>query len=463
MPTFNYNPYISWMGNTAYGQGVGTPGQWLGNTRFDAPRTFNPSRVGWQPTTPGQNRWSPPALPTAPVDFNLPSDTSGFMNYLRSWMKENPETTTRTLQSSQPYQFPAIRYPTPGTNVTGGSVSGSATNWTPEYGGVPNVANPLMGEAGALTGNLANFPLISSMAGGVNQLQQGQLLANYEQAFPGFGSNMAAGSAGIAHDLAGTVDPSEFAQMAIGAAGRGLAMGQPGSTPMTNAAYLSAIGQTAAQRRALGQQELNARIAATPVVQPYDITRDLISGPQLTEAANMANLYASAPVPTAAAAEEQRMADLAMSRGLTAQDWLAERNFGRSQQEQAQNFQRQLQSMVLGGQLSEEQANRAWQRAMAYMKSQPTPQQNRPWSVPNLYSYNRRSNPSEFYSDISFAGGPPGTVGGPTTLGMLTPEQTKAYYDAWYGSAAPAVGTPTSYYDPLTDTSNQYPVSYYNA
>lgn len=318
---------------------------------------------------PGDYRFNPSPRPPDPNMWANLTEGQSPENISKMWGElTSPWQITRSIQGGGAYQFPAMTYPTPGTNTTGGPVGGGATNWTPEYGGIPNVANPMLGEAGALFGNMANFPAISLLAGEINRGQQGQLLANYEQASPGIFSALGEGLTGIRSNIAGDISGGARAQMGIGAAERGLAGGQPGGTPMTNDMYLAALGKTSEAQSRLGQEQLMRYLAGLPVVQPYDVTREFVTGQQLTDAANMANLYASAPVPTAAAAEQQRMADLGMMRGINAQDWLAERNFGRSQQEQALNFQRSLQSMLLGGQLSEQEAARAWQRAMAYLQ-----------------------------------------------------------------------------------------------
>jgi len=408
----------------------------------------------WQPSiTPYVNQrfqrgygqspqYDPGQVPTPTPGWNPPENSFGsgspdFLAYMKSWFSQHPEENTvgRIQGANAPYQFPAMTYPTPGTNTIGGPVQGSASRWTPEYGGIPNVANPLVGEAGALQGNLANFGQISQLAGGINQLQQSQLLSNIEQAFPGFGARMAEGSEGIRYNLAGTISPDEERQLATAAAGMGLLSGQAGRTPLTNATNMAEYILSGARRRALGQEQLDRRIGVTPYVKPYDISGFMATGEQLTDATNRANINASAPEPLARSVEQQRMADLAMSRGLQAQDWLAERNYGRSQEDAAQNFARSLQTMVLGGQLSEYQAQRAWERAMAQLQSQKEPDQSRQFFYPNLFNYNRRPA-FDFGEDIAYtapeAQGPP-RVGGPTVAGMLTPKQTREYYDAYYG------------------------------
>lgn len=434
---------------------------------------------------PGDYRFNPSPRPPDPNMWANLTEGQSPENISKMWGElTSPWQITRSTQGGGAYQFPAMTYPTPGTNTTGGPVGGGATNWTPEYGGIPNVANPLLGEAGALFGNMANFPAISLLAGEINRGQQGQLLANYEQASPGIFSALGEGLTGIRSNIAGDISGGARAQMGIGAAERGLAGGQPGGTPMTNDMYLAALGKTSEAQSRLGQEQLMRYLAGLPVVQPYDVTREFVTGQQLTDAANMANLYASAPVPTAAAAEQQRMADLGMMRGINAQDWLAERNFGRSQQEQALNFQRSLQSMLLGGQLSEQEAARAWQRAMAYLQESKRGQSTG-FRAPGIpYNYRGpRFGGSWLGPDMAPTGGAAtgGAAAAPMAGGARSPYQYDPITEQYYGYTQTGEGgrpldpqyfgrgrnrlpgdyfpPVQSYYNPDTNTSNQYPPS----
>lgn len=489
---------------------------------------FDPSRktVGTGDRGPvyGIEPWLTPGYqpePSAPsTPFPFPNLTRGpGQGLFGTYGNVGPTGSTAPSGGAEPwspatsqFQFPALKYPTPGSNVIGSqgglpqfpnqpdlqayNLGGSATNWTPEYGGVPNVANPMVGEASALQFNLANLPQLSQLAGGINTLNQSELLAAYEQAFPGFGARMAEGSEGIRSNLAGEISPGARAAMAIGAAERGLAGGQPGATPMTNQAYVTALGTTAEKLAALGQQQLDARIRSTPVVQPYDITKQFITGDQMTEAANMANLYAAAPIPTAQAAEEQRMAEQAMLRGISAEDWLAQRNYGRSAEQAAADREQALRQLAVGSQLSDWEQQRAWERSMAYLAAQKEPNQARPIYYPNFPRYNRASANFDFGGDM---GTFDAATGKPVDLSYqprkLTDQEKKLQeqYAAWYDPRAIAIargqyadvygglpgmmentlGTgitgstvyppvdPSSYYNPDTNTSDMFQSAYY--
>lgn len=402
-----------WMGNQPAGAFTGGY-PWLGNSptyQFGVSEAMRSRMTGpWgQPMTnvPGQG-------PSLNVPYQAPP--TGYPttdpNFMRRWMEQFPSETgivraTTSGGGAAPYTFPQLSYPTPGTNVTAGPVAGSATGWTPEYGGIPSVANPLLGQAGATLGNLYNLPAIQGLASGVNPFQQSQLLANYESAFPGFGARMSEGSEGIRSNLAGEVSDATRRQIAIGAAERGAWGGQLGATPMTNEMLLAGLGRTSEGYQQLGQQQLNQRIAATPVVQPYDVTRDLVTGPQLTEAANLANLYAAAPVPSAQAAEETRRSQEAMAQGAMFSDWLSGRAYDRTSEQARLDREQALRMLGYGSGISEIQQRNAFERQMAMLNAQLDPYKNLRYTLPMLPRYNQPAMSFPMGEDMYASGNRP--------------------------------------------------------
>lgn len=185
-----------------------------------------------------------------------------------------------------------------------GVVPGS---YNPAYGGKPLVPSPTATARGAIVGNEGNLGEIYGLAGGANQFNEQQLLQQLETALPGYGANVGQSSANISSLLSGQLPPDVINQMAIRGAERGVAMGSPGS-PNATAAYLAAIGRSSLDLMGQGEQELTGAIARTPRAPLYDPSRMFVTPEQQQEAAMAENLYASAPVPAAAAAERIRLA-----------------------------------------------------------------------------------------------------------------------------------------------------------
>lgn len=132
---------------------------------------------------------------------------------------------------------------------------------------------------------------------------QAQMLKN----LPGYAGMSAADSANIQRNLAGSLAPDVISLMQQQAAERGIATGAPGS-PNTDAAYLRALGLTSLQLQQLGHTQLTEAMQRTPIQQMQTVT-------QMTDLRPQQAIYNAAPIPSAQAAEQLRLAQAGMGAG----------------------------------------------------------------------------------------------------------------------------------------------------
>lgn len=208
----------------------------------------------------------------------------------------------------QDWWSPRTAAPVVTTAPGGGNLPGRATDYNPAYGGKPAVPNPTVAANQAIAGNTANLGQIYNLAGKTNQFNEQELLQQLEAALPGYSHNVTQSSANIGNLLEGQLPPDVINQMAIRGAERGVNVGSPGS-PNATAAYLAAIGRSSLDLTTQGEQELTGSIARTPRAPLYDPSRMFVTPEEEQAAMSAANLYASAPVPAAAAAERIRLAE----------------------------------------------------------------------------------------------------------------------------------------------------------
>jgi hypothetical protein len=192
----------------------------------------------------------------------------------------------------------------------GSGLTGQRTNYNPAYGGIPMVPPPGASAGSAIGSNIGNLGQIYNLSGGVNAFNEQQLINQLIAGLPGYQANIGAASANTASNLAGMLPPDVINQMQIAAAERGVATGSPGG-PGANAAYLAALGRSSLDLQTLGDRQLTEQIGRTPKAPLFDPSRMFITPEQVQEAQMAANLYASAPVPAAAAAERIRIAQTA--------------------------------------------------------------------------------------------------------------------------------------------------------
>lgn len=191
--------------------------------------------------------------------------------------------------------------------TTGGGAGGGATlspgpvnYYNPAYGGVPTVPNPTATAAAANAGNAANLPGLEGTAANLNTFNQGQLLGQYNMAIPNYAALTQTASGNAMQELQGQVPTDVINQLLTGAAERGITGGVPGS-PNSNAAYLRALGLTSLGQQQQGMANLHQLTADAPIAQLFNPASMFVTPEQEQEAQMAANLYASAPNPTAAA------------------------------------------------------------------------------------------------------------------------------------------------------------------
>lgn len=204
----------------------------------------------------------------------------------------------------------------PATNIPGfttasgtGDIVGSSANYySPAYGGVPVVPDPVSSQNQAITGNIANLGDLYNLAGSVNAFGAGQARGQYEANLPGYDAMTAQASKDITANLEGVVPPDVINQLQQGAAERGIASGVGPGSANAGAQYLKALGLTSLGQETLGQQQLTSAIQRTPTSPLFNVA-SMMTSPNDEQAARMAaNMYAAAPNPAAAAQQAMQNA-----------------------------------------------------------------------------------------------------------------------------------------------------------
>lgn len=174
------------------------------------------------------------------------------------------------------------------------------TNWSRIYGGTPSVPDPGATQGAAVTSNMSNLANILGLASGVNAANTSELFNQYAAFNPDLASNLAQSSANIASGLRGELSSGTINQLVKLGAERGISGGQTTRSPNVNAALLAALAKTSEGVQQTAEQQLTAAMGRTPHAQLFDINSQLTSPDDWQAAQLAANLYASAPDPTAA-------------------------------------------------------------------------------------------------------------------------------------------------------------------
>lgn len=205
--------------------------------------------------------------------------------------------------------------PAPGATTAAGTLQGApATGYTAASGGIPQVPSPQTTQTQAISGNIAALPQLQGLASGVNAFNLGQLTGQYQAGIPQYNAMIGESSGNILSALKGEVPSDVVNLIQQSAAERGIATGVPGS-PNTNAAYLRALGLTSLGQQQYGETALTAAMARAPKVGLYNVAGDMVSPEQQQQAAYMANVLASSPVPQAAYNQALWAAMMGMNRG----------------------------------------------------------------------------------------------------------------------------------------------------
>lgn len=191
----------------------------------------------------------------------------------------------------------------PSSFSTGGSYS-------PIYGGIPQLPNPVATAGQAVSGDLGNLNQLLALLGGIDTSQESQLLSNISAAIPNYSALVGAESGNTAQELAGKVPQDVINQIAQGAAERGISTGSPGSNN-SNAAYLRALGLASIGQQQTGAQNLATMATTAPMAPLFNPSSFMVTPEQQQSAAAAQSIYNAAPIPAAAAAKAMQIAGAA--------------------------------------------------------------------------------------------------------------------------------------------------------
>jgi hypothetical protein len=186
-------------------------------------------------------------------------------------------------------------------NFSPGSLSPAPPGfYNPSYGGIPQVPNPTATQTGALRGNIGNLANIYGITGGIDTSGINTLATATQGAVPGLTAR-----------LHGDLPPDVINLLQQQAAERGISTG----TGFRGGDYLKALGLTSLGVSTDAAKELESEIGRAPLIDP---NRLLVTPEQQQEAQTAANIYGSAPIPSAAAGASLGNAQAGLRAGLGA-------------------------------------------------------------------------------------------------------------------------------------------------
>jgi hypothetical protein len=198
----------------------------------------------------------------------------------------------------------------------GGTLPGAApSNWSPAWGGSPQVPSPGGSAAAAIGANLSNLPQSLDLARGMNQFNQDAVQRQLRSGLPLYDPLTIESSNNIMDMIQGEVPQDVINQILQVAAERGIITGTTGSEN-ANAAMLRALGLTSLDLMQRGEQNLTAAIGRTPRGPLFDPSKMMVSPDEWQNAQMAANMYRSAPNPQAAGTRALGAAASGLSRGL---------------------------------------------------------------------------------------------------------------------------------------------------
>jgi hypothetical protein len=182
------------------------------------------------------------------------------------------------------------------------------TDYSPEAGGKPTVPSPTTTARSAIGGNAANLQSILDLVGQVNAFQQQQTYAG----IPNYTGMAAQSSANISDQLAGRLPTDVRNQIWQASAERGVASGNPASS---SAGYLKNLGLTSLNLTGAGETALTGAVARGTRAPLLDPSSFFVSPAQEQDAQLSGNIYASAPVPSAARSAAMSAANRGLQTG----------------------------------------------------------------------------------------------------------------------------------------------------
>lgn len=220
----------------------------------------------------------------------------------------------------------------PGQKAPPGSGTPDVTGYDPRFGGIPGVPNPVASAGEAVAGNLANFEDLARLTGRTNELMFGQ----YTGRLPGYSDLAAASSGNIAAQLRGELPQDVINLIGQQAAERGIGAGVSGSQ-FSNADYLRSLGLTSLAQKQAGETAFTGAMGRLQGIPTFDPSTMFTRPEDVYGAGLQRNIFASAPLPSAANAYNQQQATLpfqeAENRRRAAESnkqgkWISNPNFG---------------------------------------------------------------------------------------------------------------------------------------
>lgn len=229
------------------------------------------------------------------------------------WQANQPKPATSSSIFTPPSGAAPSSFPSYAPSATAGSIGGStlpgaatlapgpATAGKGAFGLVPSTPNPISTAAGSIAGNQANLPALTNLATDTTKLSAGLAQLPYQLNLPNYMGNLGQAAANVSSNLAGVISPSTSNAITRAAAERGVRMGAAPGSPNAQTNWLGVLGQTSEQLQALGGNQLNQMIAATPTGQPFNVAGQQTTPGDVQYWQDVSNVRGAAPDPTQAA------------------------------------------------------------------------------------------------------------------------------------------------------------------
>jgi hypothetical protein len=181
-----------------------------------------------------------------------------------------------------------------------GNLTGTVpTNYNPAYGGTPSVPDPRTTMTEAIGADTAALPDLYKLASSINDYNYQQKLNQILKTDPNFQGQMDESFKNIEAAQQGKVPADVANQLQNYAASRGIGGGTSGSD-FIDYSNLYNYGKTSLDQQQWSENALTGAMNRIPTTTPFDFTSMMLSPDALQSAKAAANIYASAPNPTAA-------------------------------------------------------------------------------------------------------------------------------------------------------------------
>lgn len=201
----------------------------------------------------------------------------------------------------------------PGVNTNAGGIPGAAAGNTQPgtlvgtggtggflgelFGQVPGVANPLASARESISGNRGNLQDIANLAYGTDTISAAGAALPFDMNLPGYQNMLNTASTNVQSDLQGQLPQDTVNQIEQLGAERGIATGQAGYSPNTNAAILKDLGLTSLNLQQTGMQGMEGLVGETPQGTQFNPSAEFVT-PDQQQAAEQATQNAlAAPDP----------------------------------------------------------------------------------------------------------------------------------------------------------------------